>query len=91
MDQLSQNDLRMYPNPSNGKIHIEVASFDKSDRIVILNELGEIVNSTRVNGTTTTIELPISSGVYTLKYESSSGEYYRRIVRIWEIVESSLN
>lgn len=78
---LSQSTISVYPNPTSGKISIENPAFDHSDRIRIMNTLGQVVYDEHVQNSMMSIELPVSAGIYILTYETQTQEFYTRIVK----------
>lgn len=72
--------LNIFPNPTNGTIYMH-PSFNSTltDRIVVYNMQGQQVYETAPNGAMP-INLPLSNGVYTMKYYGSEGVATERVV-----------
>lgn len=77
--------LNVYPNPSNGKISIDVAGLDNEKVVIsVMNTLGDVVLptvSTTVNGSTT-IEIngtTLAAGSYLVKVQAASAVAVKQI------------
>lgn len=81
LEEFSNLNVMVYPNPTNDVITVECSTFDHSDNVFILNNLGEVVHFERVEGDKTIIDLPETSGIYIVRYEGGAGMYHARIVR----------
>ena len=63
---LSQERIKVYPNPNIGVITIEVSKLPISNPIQIINTLGEVVQKIDINQLVSTIHLKLKSGIYFL-------------------------
>jgi hypothetical protein len=74
--------LNVYPNPTNGIINLHpIFKSNAQDKIVVYNMQGQVVFENVFNGSTS-LDLPVPNGVYTLKYFGESGVATERIVVI---------
>ena len=83
-EMLSENKIRIYPNPTKGKLKIEIANYDNSDRCIIriVNASGQQILSTQ--STSRWIELDISSranGIYILYISLNKKESTWKIIK----------
>jgi hypothetical protein len=69
-----KNDLRVFPNPSNGLVNIDITQFDNQKmNISVINYLGQIVEAkTQRSGSNLTIDLSIyQKGIYFIEIKSN--------------------
>lgn len=83
-EMLSEKNIRIYPNPTKGKLKIEIANYDNSDRCIIriVNASGQQILSTQ--STSRWIELDISSranGIYILYISLNKKESTWKIIK----------
>lgn len=72
--ELSETTLRVFPNPSNGKLIVEIGVLNKPTFIEITDALGKIVFAEEVSGLSTTFDISaLSNGVYTYKVSNATG------------------
>lgn len=83
-EMLSDKDIRIYPNPTKGRLKIEIAGYENSDRCVlrIFNTSGQQILSTHASSPWT--ELDISSranGIYILYISLNNKETTWKIIK----------
>lgn len=83
-DMLSERTIRIYPNPTKGKLRVEIAGYENSDQSVlrIFNVSGQQILSTHV--TSSWAEVDISSqtnGIYILHLSLNSKETTWKIIK----------
>ena len=69
------NNISIYPNPSNGVFNITV---ENSLNLEVLDITGKLINTRTLNGTTT-LELN-TSGVYFLRFSNENGAVTQRVI-----------
>lgn len=71
-----KSNIKVYPNPTNGLIKIEIVQFNSSEfKVSILNPLGQVIASNTFNDNQFTLDLSmfnIKNGIYIIKIESNS-------------------
>jgi len=81
---VSFNTLKVYPNPTNGILHLDIdAASTTISSYSLLNVQGQTILSTDVNSTTinTTVDVSnFSTGVYFLKINTENGSYTHRVI-----------
>lgn len=83
-EKLSEKEIRIYPNPTKGRLKIEIAGYENSDRCIlrILNVSGQQILSTHANSACT--ELDISSkanGIYILYISLNNKETTWKVIK----------
>jgi len=80
-DDLLQNNISVYPNPSNGEIHIDNFGNHILDKIEIYTVEGKRVTVTYLTNKQNKITLnTLKSGIYFLKLYSNKGSIFKKIV-----------
>lgn len=79
---IREQDVSVYPNPSNGTFHIEFPSYEGSQWIVtLISAAGQTVHQQVINNATETIQAKhLAKGVYTLRLSSMQGSVSKRLV-----------
>ena len=73
--ELDKVDLNIFPNPTSGKVKVEI---DGVLKIVIYNDEGKLISE--VNGTSEVDLSPFPYGVYFLKIHSKKGTYSETVI-----------
>lgn len=74
LDELSGTTLQVFPNPSNGKLTVELGVLSSSTLIEIYDALGKVVYANEVTGISSTFDISgLNNGVYTYKISNSAG------------------
>ncbi|MFT7086455.1 MAG: hypothetical protein ACJAV5_002183 [Vicingaceae bacterium] len=81
-NSLSKNDLKIYPNPTNGVLNLEVLSDQRIESIQLLDMTGKLVLSTPFQSQLNLAHLP--KGIYFLKVQNENGEQLTRKVILSE-------
>jgi len=79
----NENNINIYPNPSQGFITVQIDFADENLRIELINELGQIVKSGTLYQGTTMCSLEtdtLHNGLYFLKISNTNGNYTRKIL-----------
>ena len=72
----SDSEINIYPNPAEGKINIELKK-DMKGKVVICNQLGQIVREMKISDKNMTIYLDgLSSGMYTVNVMNKKNVVY---------------
>jgi hypothetical protein len=78
--ELTDNDLVVYPNPTNGSVN--VTSEFTIDKIEIYSMIGELVSTKNVTSNEVNVELQnLASGVYTLSVFANGGMKTVRVIK----------
>lgn len=79
---LSENDLKVYPNPANQTVWIENPDIGKSWNLSILTVTGERINSYKISSAKTEIDVSrLMPGVYFFQFENKKGQVIRKILK----------
>ena len=80
------DNIKIYPNPTNGILNVECKNFNDGELIVIeiTNTLGQVVQTTKILTQTTAINIQhLNSGIYMLKaYCGKTKLYQSKIVKV---------
>lgn len=77
VDENDENDVMIYPNPTNGRLNVKV---DGMCRISVVNTLGQVVCQREVDADNEIIDLKqFGSGIYMIRVETQDGIVVRRI------------
>ena len=84
IDEISNIDFQIYPNPCNGKFKIECK--EKSELIKIFNSVGQLIFSSRLNLGINEIDIPdATNGIYFIQIEYSENTFsYKLLVSGFE-------
>jgi hypothetical protein len=64
IEEIENENIRIYPNPANDKINIELKNETKGN-VVITNQLGQVVKEMNIDGKELTIDVEdLTSGIY---------------------------
>lgn len=75
IDQLSINQVRLYPNPTSGGINIDLVDVNSEISIRVSNVLGETIHSSTIEGQEhTTLNIEGEKGVYFVELTNDKGE-----------------
>lgn len=82
MNSLSVDDaalikIKLYPNPSQG--HFVIAAGIQEGHLTIFNSLGQQLHTQSFQGTTS-VDAPLSSGLYMIRLETATGVTTRRLI-----------
>lgn len=83
-DLLSKKEIRIYPNPTDGHLKIEVPGWENSDkgRIRIVNITGQLIVSRILNSVYTELDISTkSNGVYILHIELNNQDSSWKIIK----------
>ncbi|WP_462281889.1 T9SS type A sorting domain-containing protein, partial [Salinivirga cyanobacteriivorans] len=70
-------DFNIYPNPTNGVLHIDV---DGTNHVTIINAIGQVINTVKVNGQSTIDLSNNASGVYFIRLSSGDKVATKRVI-----------
>jgi len=82
IENVVENPWHIYPNPTSGKITIELKN-EEFQSISIINLLGEVLLNRKLNGDEEKIELDItnfSEGVYYISMNSKNNQYLNKLI-----------
>ncbi len=76
----SLDDIKLYPNPSNGYLFVDFIPEDMKVNYDILNSVGQLIQSSKQLSENNTIDLNhLKSGLYYIKLSNSEDTVYRQI------------
>ncbi|MDA9783105.1 T9SS type A sorting domain-containing protein [Vicingaceae bacterium] len=81
-NSLARNDLKVYPNPTNGKLNLEVLSTERIESIEVLDMTGKLVLAAPFQNLLHLGHL--SKGIYFLKVQKENGELLTRKIILSE-------
>ncbi|MDC0004832.1 T9SS type A sorting domain-containing protein [bacterium] len=81
-NSLARNDLKVYPNPTNGKLNLEVLSTERIESIEVLDMTGKLVLAAPFQNQLHLGHL--SKGIYFLKVQKENGELLTRKIILSE-------
>lgn len=68
-------DFKVYPNPNSGQFTVELSHYTNSLNYTIMDFSGRIIESNKIMGTSTLVNIQnLSSGIYFCQISSSAGE-----------------
>lgn len=80
VDDILQNTISLYPNPTSGIINIVVSNNQSFNKIIINNVLGQTIMTF---GNTTILDISaLTKGTYFVTVETESGEETQRIIKL---------
>jgi PKD repeat protein/murein DD-endopeptidase MepM/ murein hydrolase activator NlpD len=78
----AENELKVYPNPSNQTVWIENPEITKLWNLTILSVTGEKIKGYKISTTKTGIDVSkLTSGVYFFQFENKDGRIVRKILK----------
>ncbi|MBX7093572.1 MAG: HYR domain-containing protein [Flavobacteriales bacterium] len=81
VDEISEEQMRIYPNPTNGRFVVEFNTGISTTNLQIFNSVGQMVHMVVVNGTRADIDLSsLSSGIYFIHLELNGVRQTQKIV-----------
>lgn len=80
LNKLEDDNITIYPNPSNGTFMIK-NSTKSGYNLSIKNIGGEILSNFNIKSNTSQINLPHASGIYILEINDGSQTFFKKIVR----------
>lgn len=79
VEELSANEIRLFPNPTSGILNIETGA--SSMTVEVFNAIGEVVFYQQVNAGTAKVDLSgKDNGVYFVKISTANGNVLRKVV-----------
>lgn len=77
----SQNDeVIIYPNPSNGKTHLNISSKTPFNKIEVFDNLGKIIDTKLFDNVQETVITELHSGVYHLQIQTGNNLITRKVI-----------
>jgi len=78
---LSVEDMKLYPNPTDGMMALDLSLFQNSLEVTILNVEGEELIQVLLGGTQNTVDLhSMSPGIYFVKIESQGQSVIKKLI-----------
>ncbi len=76
------SDARIFPNPSQGIINIELAQEDTGNTMInIINSAGQRINSQVISSSNTTLDMnDVNNGLYILEITNQNKKYYKKVM-----------
>jgi len=74
-------DIRVYPNPSNGMVQLEIEQDFQQATIGILNILGQVLYQTKTSDSQSKLMLPKEAGLYFIRVEVANKVVVYQVVR----------
>lgn len=84
VNEFGQDEMTIYPNPTSGKIYIEIPTLEGEFTVSILNTVGETVKTDYISNTTETLSIDLSEmpeGYYFIKLENEDRSLIKRVVK----------
>ena len=72
-------DLKVYPNPSNGVVYVELENQQKMDEVLVFDQLGRLVKSISVTQNKARIS-GLAAGVYVVQIVSGNETFNQRLI-----------
>jgi hypothetical protein len=81
VDERTDNNFIVYPNPSNGILHITINNMSINGELTIYDTFGRKIKSEKLTGFNTNINLlDFAQGVYFLKIQSDNNQIIKKIL-----------
>ncbi|MDL2227843.1 C25 family cysteine peptidase [Bacteroidales bacterium OttesenSCG-928-K03] len=82
IEEKATNEVILYPNPSNGNIHIELGDdFVNGAQIIIYNLVGKVVANSKVNSKSCDLSLShLNNGVYVVTIQNDNNRAVQRMI-----------
>lgn len=75
LEELAGTSLQVYPNPSNGILHVHLGVLESETTLEIVDALGKLVFESEISNLANSYNIAyLSSGVYTYKISNANGE-----------------
>ena len=74
-------ELSLYPNPSIGTLHLEIAQDFRTATSEIINTLGQVLAQTQTSDRNSRLVLPNEAGIYFIRVEAERNVGVYRIVK----------
>jgi CubicO group peptidase (beta-lactamase class C family) len=79
---LDTEGVTVYPNPSSDKIFIRFDRDLRDGKIVLINQLGQVLKKNNINGRSTELSISdLSNGVYWLHVRSENNDWVKKVVK----------
>ena len=69
-----QEQVTLYPNPTNGMVHIKLKESAREVSVQVRNIQGQLIKEERFNKQSFQLDLPASAGIYFIQLTNSKGE-----------------
>jgi hypothetical protein len=80
-DQATGAELRVYPNPANNQVHVQLLQSLGTVALSLVDVQGSVVRSQQFEGTTSHLNVEgLAPGIYTLLAETAQGSLRQRVV-----------
>lgn len=79
MNENALKGVGIYPNPTNGLLHVTFQELGNYN-VEVMNSLGEVVSTARMNGTSTIDLSSFAKGVYSVRVSSNEAAMVQRVV-----------
>ncbi len=77
-----KNSVKLFPNPTNNELHIEILNSLTNTRVSIIDITGKTLINTRLNSNSNKIDVSsLKSGLYLIKLDSDTGSQTKRFVK----------
>ena len=81
VDEHSESDYTVYPNPSNGNLHIALNNMSINSELTIYDTFGREIKSKKLIGLKTNISLlDFAQGVYFLKIKLDDNQFLKKVI-----------
>lgn len=81
--EVEDDQIQVYPNPTNGRLHIVARNKSKLVSVSILNNNGGLEKTYTASSKSTELDITsLPSGMYYLKIQTTQGNHFRKIVKI---------
>ncbi len=74
--------VKVYPNPANTTVYVDVNQADKSTKVLIYNLQGQLIHTQAVSSRITPVNIAdFTNGLYILKVESEKGVSTNKFIK----------
>ncbi len=80
INSIGENDIEIYPNPSNGLININISNPPTKTSVLVYNLLGEMVFQSQNIVQSNTLNLALNSGIYFITIVSDHSKSTQKII-----------
>lgn len=80
VEHISQLAVNVFPNPTNGIIHINATRLNHAATLSIFNLAGVRVYMQEINSALVSVDPQLNSGIYVMKIDSDEGQYVQKLV-----------
>lgn len=76
IDTQKEDNIRIYPNPTNGKLFVAIDDTQKGSTIDFIDVLGKTIHTSLLNNATNNLDLDLPTGVYFIRIQNNNNVIY---------------